>query len=160
MESSLIIATIVKKDGETFAKDLLLNSNKVKRFWAAISPSANHTEFIYDFRFDKREKPTRYTAAHTVAQFDALLREPPNEAVIPLYVTSEGGRFKTKTIVNHIIYLNIDSLIFGQDNADGVSATLYVDNGAFEIYVLNVSHTISQINERASQSLSFSETGL
>lgn len=157
MESSLIIATITEKNGYIFAKDLLMNNNKVKHFYAV---DTTYTEFWYDFRADRREKPTLYKAAHTVAQFDAMLREPANEPVIPLYVTKEGGRFKYKKIVNRIDYINVDSLIIGWDNADAVSSTLWIDHGAFEIWVLETSHTISQINQRASQSLSFSEVGL
>ncbi|MBN1683763.1 hypothetical protein JW865_09460 [Candidatus Bathyarchaeota archaeon] len=46
------------------------------------------------------------------------------------------------------------------DNADGVTSTVWVEEGAFELIRLTTTHTISQINQRASTSYSYSETGI
>jgi hypothetical protein len=159
MNAALIEIPVVKKNRVKWEKTLLVNSNKVKNFRQ--DPEAtNYTLLYYSRREDRREKRFEFKVAKTVAQVDALLREEPIEQVIPVYVTYRQPYFSFKHRVNRVEYINIDSWVWAYDNDDAVSATLWIEEGAFGLVKLTVSHTISQMNERASISASYSESGI
>jgi len=161
MNSALVIVNVVERDGQEFEKQLLINNNNVRNFHAH-PVDTNYTVVTYDLRRDRREDPqhTTYKVAHTVAEFEWLLREEANEPVIPLYVNTRGHKFRMKNIVNRVEYINVDSFVLAYDNADGLSAKVWVDEGAFNILVLDVAHTINEINRRESTSYSYSESGI
>lgn len=159
MNAALISVPVVKKNRRVYIKTLLMNSNKVKNFRADSSDST-YTTMFYAPREDRRHQREEYKVAKTLAQFDAMLDEIPLEPTISLYVTKRQQKFQTVHTVNRVEHINIDSWAYAYDNSDGVSATLWIDEGAWCLTKLTVSHTIEQINSRASTSASFSETGI
>jgi len=72
----------------------------------------------------------------------------------------KGGEFKQQKVINRVEYVNVDSWVWAWNNSDAISATVKIDEGAFELIKLDVNHTIEQISLRASYSASFSETGI
>jgi len=159
MEAALILLPVVEKNRRAYIKTLLVNNNKCKNYRADTYDS-NYTLVYYALRESRRHKRAEFKTALTVAQVDARVREDANEPAIPLYVTTKGGLFQKKKQVNRVEYINLDSWIWAWNNTDGVTSTLWIEEGAFKIIELQLNHTIEQISARASESASFSESGM
>ena len=158
MNAALILLPVVKKNRKTFEKTILVNNNKVKNF-RQDEVDTDYT-LVYYATFRKRTKRDELKVALTVAQVDARVREEANEPVIPLYITKKGGQYKQKKVINRVEYINVDSWVWAWNNSDGVTCTIWIDEGAFELIKLEANHTIEQISARASASASFSESGI
>lgn len=154
MNAALFSVPVTEKNGSVYNKTLLLNSNKVRNHYRY--GTTNYTIFDYVMN----GKKITFKAAVTFTVFDALIRETANEETIPMYVTTKGKEFNTQVAVNRVEHFNVDAFGMAYDNADAISATVFIDEGDGSLLRLNVSHTISQINMRASTSYSYSETGI
>jgi hypothetical protein len=154
MQASLFSVPVVQKNRATYNKTLLLNAKKVLNFHR--DGTTNYTIFYYLMDGKKLE----FKAAKTFTNFDALIREAQNEETIPMYVTSRKVYAGVKATVNRVEFVNVETFGMAYDNVDAVTATVFIDEGDLMTTELQVTHTIDQINRRASTSYSYSETGI
>ena len=163
---SLFQAAIIKKDGKTVSKTLLLNTKYVTSDY--YQDDNGGTVFYYTPDLGRRDKATTYTFDGILSQFKELLEE----ADVNEYVSITGNgdtnnlqlRFPNKKPwqdhpngASGTLVLKTDSIYEGEDLSDGGSSVVKYTRGNFEKVWLKNPYTISQIDGSASGSGSMFE---
>ena len=159
-KEALFQATVTEMNGQVFphgaasaGRALLLSTVRVDRFK---ENADNYTVFLYTERRSRRKSAIRYVTQITSLAFEALVREAANEDPIEVWVSHEWyhGRW-VELASEYSLKFPIKDLIVAWDR-DTESAYLHLEDAHFEKRKYIVSHTISEIDQTASISLSLS----
>lgn len=145
---ALFISTVIEEKGRTVSRSQLFNNKKIKQFK---TQSDGNTVFEYKEREDDRTPPFKYITEYSRAAFEGLAREADNEPYIWVNVLNN----KAGQPCNEMIKFATDSIVTGWDVSD-YHSLLFVDEGAWRVTKYLTSHTIEEISQAASQSISLS----
>ncbi|MHA1676203.1 MAG: hypothetical protein ACTSU6_03405 [Candidatus Njordarchaeales archaeon] len=163
---SLFQAAVIKKDGKTVSKTLLLNTLFVNSDF--YQNDTGGTVFYYTPDLGRRDKATEYIFDGILSQFKDLLAE----ASVNEYISITGNgqidnlriRFPNKRFwqihpngLSGTVVLKTDSIYECEDKADAGSSIIKYTRGNFEKVWLDNPFTISQIDGSASGSGSMFE---
>jgi len=153
---SLFICFVEQKDREKyFNKNILLNTSRVVDF-RTDSDDETKTIMYYNTRDDRREGCVTLRLSHDLGAVWLKIREANNEPIIPIQVDKVGRNLRhTYDIAYTVYYVNAEKITWGFD-LDTVSSEIWVERNAFDILKLKNTHTIAQIDARASVSTELS----
>lgn len=149
---ALFTETMVRKNGATYTKELLLCTQRVGEFF---TNADSYTEFHYKERRNDRVSPIRFQTATSKAAFHAKVREAENEQwmnIQLLYEKGHGSADGWRTL-NKTKRINDEDIIMGWDGETGQSH-LIIEDADFRARHYITSHTIDEINETFSASVS------
>jgi len=150
---ALFVVTVVKKNHKTYAKELLLGTQRVGKFY---TNADDYTEFHYKERRSRRVSPIRYETATSKAAFHAMVREAANEQWMNMHILEQKGHGSADgyRTIDKIMRINEEDIIVSWDHADGDKAHMIIEDADFRAVHYIVSHTIDEINETFSASVS------
>ncbi|MBD3284648.1 hypothetical protein GF395_04380 [Candidatus Uhrbacteria bacterium] len=155
---ALFRVTVTKRDNLDYAKELLLNTERLGNFWES---SEGVTKFEYHDTYSRRTDKVTYECNLTGEQLHALARESEsvyniqNERWLYSHVLEIRDGSGTKTFDQD---MRIDSkrIKHGYDLSDKTHSYLFMDDDSFREVRYKVAHTIASIDAAGSQSTSLS----
>lgn len=160
---SLAMVTVSERDRQPYAKTILIQTSKVLDFKPSPSATTTKTEFYYLYSEDKQEAAHFFVADHFVNTFKSRIREAANEAWVWIHVlTTQSFTGREKTIGDNaggeMWQINTNRIVYGYDNADGLTSYIYIERGNNKTLKLKTSHLIADISQASSASRSLSQS--
>lgn len=152
--SALFSVEVLDKDGWPYSKTLLLNTSKVLFFVADSSYPTTRTVFHYEYCPDSQEKPVKFTANVSVAEFGKRVNEAGNVRFPWIDIIED--HFKPVNSGNgERRRLCVDRIIYGYD-IDTTSCFIWFAYGSFSKKRYKTSHLIADLQRSGSASASLS----
>lgn len=146
---SLFISTVIQAKDEAVDRSQLFNNKKIIQFR---TNSDGNTAWEYKEREDDRTPPFEYITEYSRAAFEGLAREADNEPFIWINILNN----KAGQACNEMVKFAVDRIVTGYDQANATRCLLWIEEGAWRVTKYLTSHTITEISQAASQSISLS----
>ena len=156
--TSLIKVAVNKKNGATYSKTLLLNTNRVLDFER--NTSTGLCDFYYDFgQFDLKNRAVLFAcSAYTVNNLTwAINRADTTQDRFYIHIEKIRQTGHSEIKKDKMVKLYSDQIIFGYDHADGLGCYIWITRGS-DVYRIDTSHTLDDIIRAASKSASLSRS--
>lgn len=158
--TGLLKVAVNKKDGATYSKTLLLQSNRILDFER--DTGTGLCNFWYDTGpFDLKRPASLYScSAYTVASLDwAINRSDTTQNRFFVHCMRERKQGHTEVKRDKMVKLYAGQILFGYDLASGLGSYIWITRGN-DVYRWETSHTITDLVRAASKSASLSRSAM
>lgn len=158
--TGLLSVPVNKKDGATYSKTLLLQSNRILDFER--NTSTGLCDFWYDISpMDLKHPAVQFSCStYTVANLDwRINRSDTTQNRFYVHVMRSRKNGATEVKRDKMVKMYAAQILYGYDKSDGLGCYLWISRGN-DVYRWETSHTITDLIRAASKSASLSRSAM